>query len=677
MKFSLPKRFSQLQLHSREVVVLFCILIVVIIFSGIFELRGTRREIEDLLENEAATLMEAIVLSGANAIDAFDTIEQLMEEKLFAVAEMVDHMDQEKLLTVSLLDSIAAKNQVFRIHVRDTAGNLFLSNSTLPGHTGHSAAPVSSLLQPLLSGETDRYAIGFRDAAAGNEQRFAVALHRTRGGGIIVNVDASEMLAFRRSVGIGRLMQDIADNKNIDYLVLQDWDGLLLASRGVDRMTTVASDSFLQAAYYQTGISARMVTNDSSRVYEFVQPFIPSGDTVGVFRLGMNTDALQQANQRIQRRFWVMSLVLALVFLLVAGFLVISQKYQAVNVAYQRLQTYSKNILEHMGDAVIAIDRQHRIILFNQAARRLFQAPSGEILNRTAELLDGFSLTPLYNALENGRTIFDEEMNAVINQRHLVLLISTSVLLDPDGQVDSAFAVIKDLTEKRILEARVQRQEKLTAMGQLASGVAHEIRNPLNAIGMISQRLAVEFKPTEDDAEYRDLTRTVVSEVRRINDIIQQFLHFARPPKLNLIPGDLNDTVKATVLLVSAQAEAKNCRIQTDFQKLPTIAFDPNQMKQAFLNLLQNSIEAVDEQGDIQISTAVKKRDIQIVITDNGNGIPPEKQSKIFNLYFTTKPTGTGLGLSFVHQVISQHNGQIEVDSAPGQGTTFTIFLPR
>jgi len=259
----------------------------------------------------------------------------------------------------------------------------------------------------------------------------------------------------------------------------------------------------------------------------------------------------------------------------------------------------------------------------------------------------------------------------------LITSISTSILYNDKGEIDSAFAVIKDLTEKRNLEETLQRKEKLTAMGQLASGVAHEIRNPLNAIGVISQRLNLEFKVKSDEEEYYELTNLMVQEVRRINQIIEQFLKFARPPKLVLMPTNLLELLESTISFIRSEAEANNVKILSDFQSVPALLLDQNQIKQALQNILRNSLEAIEGPGTIEVRTAmINSSEVAIEIIDSGEGMNKETLSKIFNLYYTTKPKGTGLGLSLVHQIISQHNGRIEVGSEPGKGTRFVIYLP-
>ena len=669
------KKFNRLKsIQPGNIIIISIILILTLFISALLELRQTRREIQHIMEEEATTLMEAISVSGANAIYSYLEIEKLVEDKLFTVARLVNRLETDNLLSQKLLKDIAEENEIHQIDIVNSSNEKII----------YSSADASVQLEinmesirPILEGDSDELVIGMSGEPEQKKQHYSVAVKRAKGGAIVVSLNAQEILEFRKSVGVGKLMQDISNYPGIDYIVLQDYDGIILASAGISRMKSIESDSFLSKAYNQAALSSRITQVENQRIFEFVRPFDLNNETLGLFRIGLKTDHLDQSNSRMQRRMIIMSIVLGLFVLIAVNFLTINQNYQTINQAYRRIQTYSSNILEHMADAVIAIDRQKRVTLFNNSASQLFKQSPDEVINKPCHLCMTGDISPLVDAIEQGQTYRDIEKIIQFDNRSLITSISTSVLKNERGEIDSAFAVIKDLTEKRHLEESLRRKEKLTAMGQLASGVAHEIRNPLNAIGMISQRLDKEFEPKTDEREYHDLTRTVVTEVRRINEIIQQFLKFARPPELDLKKTGLNAMINSTVKLVQAQAREKGIEIVQNLIPVPKIMLDKNQMKQVLLNLIQNSIEAIEGKGAIKIqSKMADEREVLIEISDNGIGMNQETISKIFNLYFTTKPTGTGLGLSLVHQIISQHDGRIEVESETGKGTRFLIYLP-
>ncbi len=225
------------------------------------------------------------------------------------------------------------------------------------------------------------------------------------------------------------------------------------------------------------------------------------------------------------------------------------------------------------------------------------------------------------------------------------------------------------------MEHQVQQHEKMAAMGELASGVAHEIRNPLNAISMIAQRYKKEFKPAENKKEYNSLTDVLLTETKRVNNIIQQFLRFARPPKLNKTPVKIDNLVKDVSAMIEPQCKSKGLDFEVNCDCEVMVNMDIDLMKQVLLNILQNSIDATDK-GKISVLVVKDKNKIVFELSDTGSGISKDKMDKIFNLYFTTKPSGTGMGLSIVQQIISQHNGFIKVESELGKGTKFIIEIP-
>jgi two-component system, NtrC family, sensor histidine kinase HydH len=205
--------------------------------------------------------------------------------------------------------------------------------------------------------------------------------------------------------------------------------------------------------------------------------------------------------------------------------------------------------------------------------------------------------------------------------------------------------------------------------------VAHEIRNPLNAISMIAQRLKLEFSPRTDMEEYEQLTGTVVAETRRINDIVQQFLQFARPADLQKQPSQIGDILRLVAALLTPTAQQKKISLSIDCQAVKEIELDRDKIQQALLNLAQNSLDACSAGDRVQMTCKMVGEKIQVVIRDNGPGINEQDLPKIFHLYYTTREKGTGIGLSIVQQIINQHNGTITVESTPGHGAGFTIEL--
>jgi signal transduction histidine kinase len=230
------------------------------------------------------------------------------------------------------------------------------------------------------------------------------------------------------------------------------------------------------------------------------------------------------------------------------------------------------------------------------------------------------------------------------------------------------------------MERQLEKAERLSSLGQLAAGVAHEIRNPLNAISMASQRLKREFVPAEakKTEEFETMTGVIRDEIRRLNGIIEEFLTFSKSRKLELRDCPLQEVLQKIVNLISAEAIAKGITIQTDWKEKPiVIPMDMDKLQQAFFNFVKNAMESISGEGTVTLSIRKpEKGRVSIRIVDTGCGMTSEEVDRIFNPEYTTKEKGLGLGLPLAHEIIRGHGGEILVVSRKGKGTTFEILLP-
>ncbi|MFA7288462.1 MAG: ATP-binding protein [Melioribacteraceae bacterium] len=223
----------------------------------------------------------------------------------------------------------------------------------------------------------------------------------------------------------------------------------------------------------------------------------------------------------------------------------------------------------------------------------------------------------------------------------------------------------------------LERNERLKATGRLASGVAHEIRNPLNTIGTIAQQLNTDFKPESDKEEYNSLTSLIYSEVKRINETIENFLRFAKPLQLSKSIFNLNTFCSELYLQFEKLTAHKEIKVKINCPDKIEVNWDRNQIKQVLINLIHNAIDSIGSNGEIDILVSESDNKIIIVIGDTGKGILEDEINKIFDLYFTTKSDGNGIGLSIVNKIIAEHGGSISVSSIPNIKTTFSIELPK
>jgi len=230
------------------------------------------------------------------------------------------------------------------------------------------------------------------------------------------------------------------------------------------------------------------------------------------------------------------------------------------------------------------------------------------------------------------------------------------------------------------MERQLEKAERLSALGQLAAGVAHEIRNPLNAISMASQRLKREFMPADEDKikEFQTLAGVIRDEIRRLNGIIEEFLTFSKSRRLELHDYPVTEVLQKIVNLIREEATLKGITIEIRYNGKPAIIpMDVDKLEQAILNFVKNAMESISGEGviDISVDSGGKER-VSIKVSDNGCGMTSDEVERIFNPEYTTKEKGLGLGLPLAHEIIRGHGGEIRVLSRQGSGTTFEIILP-
>ncbi len=273
----------------------------------------------------------------------------------------------------------------------------------------------------------------------------------------------------------------------------------------------------------------------------------------------------------------------------------------------------------------------------------------------------------------------DTLLDATKRLKNGVLDYKIKGLKDEFGEVAASFNEMSGSLKEQML--KMQRTEQMVVLGELAAGLAHEIKNPLAGIKVSVEVLTEEQNMSEED---KKIASKAIDEIRRIELLIKSLLNFAKPPKPQLKVIDMNDILDKTIAfslkhpsLLSNTSTAIKVLKNFD-ERLPKMMADPVQLQQVFLNLFLNAIDAMPDRGTLAVKTLyhAEKNSIQIAISDTGKGIDEELKDKIFQPFFTTKPKGTGLGLAITKRLIEQHGGDIYVDSSPGGGAVFNIFLP-
>ena len=643
---------------------LFVVLALVLGAFAFYGLRQSQQSTLETLERGAQSLAEAVSRAEENVLRAEGDMEELVEERLLDNARLLAEL--ELAFSDTLLARIAADNALDQVDVLDAAGRLVASSGVVEAAA---LAEWQRALEPLLTGADEALLFELDD------QLFAVAVAVPGGGAVIVRAAAERLLHLRIRSGAGRLIQEIGANQDIVYMALQDTLGLLAASRDLVLLASIAGDAFLEAALTRNAAASRVVEFEGAEVFEVVIPFAPQETTLGLLRIGLSLDEFRAREQRGRLQVALLVLLLLILGAVGTGAVTVRQNLALLGDAYAHIQTYSSRILAQMTDAVVATDPAGAIEVFNQAAEALFGVEGAQV--RGQSLRDVWPHEAVDRALAGEELVGLACRLADAQGRERTLSLSSAQVYSASGEVETIVLVIQDLSEKVAMEADLRRRDRLASMGALASGVAHEVRNPLNAISVIVQRLRREFVPRTDEGEYRQLTQVVAGEVERVNRIIQQFLELARPPALAKTHADLASILERAAEAVEPQIFAAGLRLERDFAGVGAAQVDADQLHQALLNLLVNAVEATDE-GHIRLEArSLPEGWVEIGVADTGPGIPAADAERIFDLYFTTKAAGTGLGLSLVHRIVSEHGGRVEVQSARGAGTRFVILLPR
>ncbi len=350
-----------------------------------------------------------------------------------------------------------------------------------------------------------------------------------------------------------------------------------------------------------------------------------------------------------------------------------------------RLRAFHENIVNSISSGVFTTDAHGLITSFNPAAeeatgyssKQVHGRPWREVFNWQPEGLESEGAERVSHNLR-----FEVECKRADGNR--LILGMTLGPLHEQGETTGLVGVCKDLTQIRDLEEEMRRKEWLASLGEMSAGMAHEIRNPLGALAGAMQMLR---KDVQTDETSQRLVEIAVREATRLNAIITEFLQYARPPALNLVECDLNKVLAETFDLVQHEARTRpNITVVTVpcSDTLPA-QVDQDQMKQVFWNFAVNAFDAMPKGGQLTVSTGCRKVDvagrkaevIEVSFHDTGEGIPKKNLDKIFLPFFTTKKSGSGLGLAAVHRIVDLHGGWIKVESEEGLGTRFGVCLPR
>jgi len=341
----------------------------------------------------------------------------------------------------------------------------------------------------------------------------------------------------------------------------------------------------------------------------------------------------------------------------------VTENLEKTGLDLSDLKAFSRDVIEFIPVGLITADTEGNALTANSAAKK--------ILGQPANGIEGKILTDLFPfiSLEHG---YDERIEGEIKDNGTVRVIGLTIspLKNRTGKAVGKIVIFRDLTKIRAMEIEMQKRKQLAAVGELSAWIAHELRNPLASLKSSIEMLREEKEPSRYSFQLMDIA---VKEMDRLNAIITDFLIYARPKPLKKQTFDLAEVLRELSIVFSYR---KDIRIINSIRDKLTITGDPDQLKQVFLNLLLNAVEAMPGGGEIYLEAENHRDGLEIRIRDSGMGISVENIDKVFYPYFSTKNEGTGLGLAIAYRIIEKHQGSLQAESPPEGGAVFTVTLP-
>ena len=354
----------------------------------------------------------------------------------------------------------------------------------------------------------------------------------------------------------------------------------------------------------------------------------------------------------------------------------LGERIRGEKAAFVALKDNLDHLLANLADGLMLFDHQDRLILATPAAARFLGRPTAEILHqKPAEIFGGNDALSklLQDAFAHRRLLNAQTVEAPPASEAGRLAVSLAFVEDQGSQV-ACLLTLRDAESRAQLENQINTAAKLAAIGRLTSGVAHEVRNPLNAMVL---QIEVRKAKLGDRAEQVKPNLDVLgSEVRRLDRVVRTFLDFARPVELHPVETGVEDLIEEVFRAAQPEAIKHHVSLVQERNGALTVRVDRDLMKQVLLNLVLNGCQAMPQGGELRVSSRALSQQVEIKIADHGVGIPPEARAKIFSLYYTTKPSGTGVGLAMSYRIVQLHDGSIDFSSEVSRGTTFRVTLP-
>jgi signal transduction histidine kinase len=627
----------------------FLLTVVLLLLLGTFLTIGlisSRRAMLDLIKEQARSLLSVVASTQENLIFAEARLEDEFIDKLIGICDYI-----EKRLTKSELDAVRYSFNLSSIVVFDS----------------RTKAKIVTVGTPVDIPDrifTQSEPIFFEYLDVGNRRlmRFVYVVAQRI---YQIELPADEIQEFRAEFGINKIMNMIAANPMVEYLVLQDEKGILFATPNVQTISRIDDDPALVQVMEKRSEASRIEKFNEHDVLELVRPFVVEDDLVGMFRIGISLNNYNHHVQRTQGQLIILFLIL-----FGAGFILflLFMNYQS----YANIKELFDRTLGAIEDGVLLVNKKGVISGANKMFCALSQFDENMLLGSRYGSIFAEDFFDVGKALQEGRKIADEKLLFGKDIQY-----DTYPLFDRRQQVSGVVTILHDVSKIREFEKEREEAERLVFLGNLVANFAHEIKNPLNGLSIAAQRLAREF-PNADE-EYTRITKGLKNEIDALNKIVNDFLMLARPKMREKVPFKISMVLERVKKSIEHELHEYGIALDHSVEADLEIMGNADDLRRAILNIFLNAIEAVSaaKEGmrEIKVRMTESGKGVLLSIADNGVGMDKEETERIFSPYFTTKKSGTGLGLYIAQKIIKDHGGKIKVESQKDHGTTFSIMF--
>ena len=388
--------------------------------------------------------------------------------------------------------------------------------------------------------------------------------------------------------------------------------------------------------------------------------------------IGLSTRQFEDARKQDQHHTLFMAALLSLVGAAGIYFIFLYHRMWLTKASLADMKLYADSVFASIPVGLITLDKENQVVSCNRKSEEIFGRSSDSLCGAGLDEIFPGNAPVLAELCDDG---LDHDAQCVDANGGIVpVAINSSNLVNHDGERIGKVLIIKDMRAIREMELQLERSRRMAALGRMAAGIAHEIRNPLGTLRGFAHFFGNQPGAGDEAKSYAAL---MVSEVDRLNNTISGLLQFARPREPQMQPVKFDELLAKTAALMASDLAGRGLRFQCRADSGIGCTGDPDLLLQVLMNLMKNSISATAEGGEISLTAVEDDQTVKITVADSGCGMNEQERERMFDPFFTTKNTGTGLGLTVSHRIVEQHKGLFEIRSTPGAGTTITLILPK